>query len=591
MGRPRIRHPASPATSASRRAARAGDLGKALAHAFIAVKQEPRSFDALFLLASSLHNLGRTEEAIPYYRRAIDANDALPVPHHNFGCALLALGRTAEATVVLQRALDLRPDYAPTLDALGFAMAETGHPEEAALLWERALALDAGLAAVHSRLGHVLLRLQRFPEAAERFAAGLELEPKSSELLCGLGVALDRLGRTEESIERFRAAVASDPKNAIAASNLGRKLFEIGDVEEGLRCLDRAIESEPRNGSLYLPLVTGGPMGIKPEHVAAMIRLESDLETLPRSQQIDLHFALGNVYERDGRVDDAFHHLLAGNALKRAEVPYDEATALGYLHSVEVAFGNPMMEALRGCGDPSERPIFIVGMPRSGSTLVEQLLAAHPSVAGGGECGVLLPIVRDRWPKMSALTVEQLHARVRAIGEHYLRATDDLTSGKPYLTDKTLEYFQIVPLIHVALPNARIIHIRRNDLDACFSCFATIFSDQKVPFSYDLRELGHYYRAYLAMMERWSSFVRSDRMLEVRYEGLIADFDAEARRIVAFCGLTWDSACLRFHQARRTVRTASHLQVRQPLYNTSIGRAQPFIAHLAPLIEALAGAH
>ncbi len=573
--------------AASRKAARSGDLSRALTHAFIAVKHEPRAFEPLFLLAAALQRVNRVADAIPYYERALQLDDSLPEPHHNLGCALLVVGRTAEAVASLRRALALRPDYAEALDALGFATAELGEPHEAAALLERSLALDARNPTVHGRLGHVLLRLGRFAEAHARFSAGLQRAPASSELLDGCGIALDRLERTPEAIAAFRAALAADPANANAACNLGKTLLEVGDVAEAMTWFDRAIELEPRNGSFYLPLVTGGSLGVKPEHVAAMQRLAPDIAQLPLAQQIDLHFALGNVYERAGRYDDAFHHLFAGNTLKRATIAYDEPAALEYVRTTEAAFANPLMGELRGCGDPSERPIFIVGMPRSGSTLVEQLLAAHLDVADAGECGILGPIVREEWPKIAATTMDALRAQIRGIGERYLRETDALASGKARLTDKTLENLQLAPLIHVTLPNARIIHIRRDDLDACFSCYATFFADQKVPFAYDLRELGNYYRGYLRMMERWSAFVLPDRMIEVRYERLVADFESEARRIVAFCGLAWDPAALAFYDVRRAVRTASNLQVRQPLYASSVGRAERFRPHLEPLIAAL----
>jgi len=576
--------------AASRKAARAGDEAKALRHAFLAVKQEPRSFEPLFLLAAALHKAGRCVESIPYYERAIRANAAVADPQHNLGCALLAVGRAADAEAPLRAALALRPDYAAALDALGFSLAEQGRTDEALQALERSVELDAANATSQGRLGHIYLRLLRFDAAAARFAAGLALVPTSHELLDGLGIALDRLGRTDDAIVMFRAALASDPNDANAACNLGKALLEIGDIDEAMSWFERAIALNPRDGTYYLGLVTGDIARVKPEHIARMVELGVDISTLPRAQQIAFHFALGNAYEREGRFDDAFAELAAGNALQRAELAYDERAALAYVISVINAFGNPLLAELRGSGDPSARPLFICGMPRSGSTLVEQLLAAHPAVASAGECGVLGPIVREVWPKIAAQSIAELGAGVRAIGERYLRETDALAAGKSYLTDKTLENVQLAPLINVMLPNARIIHIRRDDLDTCFSNFATFFADGKVPFAYDLGELGRYYRGYLTMMDCWNTLLPPERMLEVRYEALVANFEEEARRIIAFCGLPWDPACLEFHKVRRTVRTASNAQVRQPLYSSAVGRAQHYRTHLGPLIEALHGA-
>jgi tetratricopeptide (TPR) repeat protein len=481
----------------------------------------------------------------------------------------------------------LRPDYAPSLDALGFAVAELGEPLEALKLFERSLERDARSPSTHSRLGNLLLRLRRYDDARARFEKGLEQTPTSAELLDGLGVALNRLGFSHEAAAAHRQALNANPAYANAASNLGKALLEAGDVDAAMLWLDRAIELEPRNGSFYLPFVTGGSKAIKPAHIEAMKELGTGIASLPHQQQIDLHFALGNVYEREGRIDDAFRHFLAGNTLKRGDIPYDEAAAFAYMRSLEAVFGDPLMEELRGCGNDSERPIFIVGMPRSGSTLVEQLLAAHPAVSAAGEISVLGPIVREAWPAMSSASLGELKDRVSSIGERYLRETQRFSERGIRLADKTLEHIQLVPLIHVIFPNARIIYTKRDDLNTCFSCFATRFDEDKLPFAYDLRELGAYYARNIAMLQRWRGFVPSGRLLDVEYETLVDAFEAEARRIVAFCGLPWDPACLEFYKARRPVRTASNLQVRQPLYRSSIGRVQPFIPHLGPLIAAL----
>ena len=188
---------------------------------------------------------------------------------------------------------------------------------------------------------------------------------------------------------------------------------------------------------------------------------------------------------------------------------------------------------------------------------------------------------------MKASSPDELRTQVRLIGERYLRETEGFFKRGVRLTDKTLEHVQLIPLIHVMLPNARIIHISRDDLDTCFSCFTTCFSDHLVPFSYDLRELGRYYARSIEMANRWRGFVSPDRLLDVHYETLVGNFEAEARRILAFCGLPWDPACLAFHEAKRPVWTASNLQVRQPLYRSAVGRARPFMPYLGPLVDAL----
>ena len=403
------------------------------------------------------------------------------------------------------------------------------------------------------------------------------------------GVALLDSAHSDEAVAAFRLALAIDTTLASAAYNLGRALLEAGDLNEARTWLERAIEIEPANGSFYLPLIHGGFAQMQPGHVEAVVRLSAQLDSLPHAQRVDLHFALGYLYERRGRIADAFEHLRAGNALRRAHIVYDESAEGSFRHSIQEAFGNPVMESARGCGDRSERPVFIFGMPRSGSTLVEQVLAAHPQVDAAGEISVLGSIVRESASAMAPATVAELRAAIRGIGDRYLRATDVLVASGTRLTDKTLYNTHFAPLISVMLPNARMIHVRRDALDTCFSCFGTTFAHSQVPFSYDLGELGRYYRAYAGMMARWSALIPADRLLEVTYERFVGNFESEARRVVAFCGLEWDPACLNFHAVRRPVRTASNVQVRRPLYSDSIGRARSFRPQLAPLIEAMGG--
>ncbi len=578
------------ALAACRAAADAGDLATALTLAQEAVATRPAAFEGLFFLAVTLQRLDRMPAAIDAYERAIRANDAIPEAHHNYARALLAIRRFDDAVDALQRALALRPAYAEALDALGYAAAELGAPDEARVFFEHALAIDDRDPALHCRLGNLLLQQRCYSEAQRRFEEALARAPASADAFGGLGVALDRTAATESAIAAYRRALALDPTRATTRCNLGKALLQTGDIDEARTCFEAALALEPRNGSFFLALAGAGLARLAPVQVERMIALGREIDTLPRAQQIELHFALAAVHEHAGRINDAFRHLARGNALKRADLPYDEPRARAYVRALEHAFDRPLLETLRGCGDATERPVFIVGMPRSGSTLVEQILAAHPAVASAGEIGTLGPIARELWPLDAPYAPPDARERARTIAERYLRATDALAATATRLTDKSLDNVQLVPLIAAALPNARIIHIRRDALDLCFSCYATFFADAYVPFTYDLRELGHAYQDYQRMMERWRALVPATRVLEVRYERLVADFAGEARRIVAFCGLPWDDACTAFHTVRRTVRTASNVQVRRPLYGASVGRAAPFRAHLAPLVEALGGA-
>jgi hypothetical protein len=320
--------------------------------------------------------------------------------------------------------------------------------------------------------------------------------------------------------------------------------------------------------------------------------LARDPSGLAADERIELSFALSKALADVQRHDEAFGHLLAGNALKRARTPYDETATLAGFERIRDAFAPERMRGPEGAGDPSPVPVFIVGMPRSGTTLVEQILASHPAVFGAGE----LPDLQARIERLTgepvaspafAAKAASLSAPALArLGAEYSAGVQALAPEARRVVDKTTANFRFLGLIHRALPNARILHLCRDPVDTGFSCFAQLFA-QGQAFTYDLAELGRYYRAFAALMAHWRRVLPREAMLEVRYEAVVVDLEREARRIVAHCGLDWDAACLRFDRTERPVRTASAVQVRRPIYRSAIGRWRPYREGLQPLFEAL----
>jgi hypothetical protein len=321
-------------------------------------------------------------------------------------------------------------------------------------------------------------------------------------------------------------------------------------------------------------------------------KLEAARETAQSdNDRLQLDFALAKAY---GDVQDhrrSFTHLLSANKLKRALVPYDEAGMLALFDRIQAVFTGDVLrekQALGG-GAASPAPIFIIGMMRSGSTLVEQILASHPAIHGAGELPALSEVVNTmRGPGGESYPdfVPSLDAQaIRRIGEAYLAKLP--ATNKRYITDKMPTNFFFAGLTHLALPNARIIHTVRDPLDTCLSCFSKLFTTEQYH-TYDLAELGRYHRRYQQLMAHWHHVLPPRRVLDVRYEDVVADLEGQARRIIAHCGLAWDPSCLSFHNTERPVRTASMLQVRQPLYQGALGRAEAYAEFLAPLRDALA---
>ena len=325
-------------------------------------------------------------------------------------------------------------------------------------------------------------------------------------------------------------------------------------------------------------------------YFAQMLQLAETINALGTEEQIDLHFALGKAFADVGDHQRSFEHLLRGNALKRQQITYDEEKTLQRLERIRGVFTAEVLHDKSGLGCPSAAPIFIVGMPRSGTTLIEQILASHPQVFGAGELREMANLAGRIGGADAAAFPEAVQGLsgedLRGIGEQYVQTVRRLAPDAERIADKMPSNFNLAGLIHLVLPNARIIHARRDPRDTAFSCFSLLFSGT-LEFTYDLAELGRYYRAYLELMAHWREALPQEVMLEVQYEDVVGDLEREARRIIAHCDLEWDDACLSFYKTERSVRTASATQVRQPIYQTSIGRWRRHEAQLQPLLREL----
>ena len=475
-----------------------------------------------------------------------------------------------------------------TIDNEGITLQRQGRHREATELHRKAIRLNPRYAPAHHNLGNALLELGDFNGARASFEHALELAPQLCASRNGLGVAAHRLGDLDSSITHFRSAVECNPNFGEAANNLGIALRERGDMDEALTWLARAVECEPRSGRYLRHVVdTETITADSPyvEKVEALAAISSEL--LPESR-IEALFAHGKVMLDLGRIDEAFGALNAANALKRLNVAYDEKAMLGSFEALAHTFTRELLDAVTPCGNPSDRPIFIVGMPRSGTTLVETMLAAHRDVSGGGEMTAVERAIGEMPPVAANSTIGELRAAIHGFGSRYLELTDERASGATRLTDKMPFNFRFVALIALGLPNARIIHIRRNPLDVALSCYATYFVDN-VPFSYDLAELGRYYRGYERLMNAWKAVLAPGTMLELSYEDLVTNFEANARNALEFCNLEWDPSVLEFHRFRHPVRSASQSQVRRPLYTSSVNRAERSLPYLQPFLDALNG--
>jgi tetratricopeptide (TPR) repeat protein len=565
------------------------DLGRhaeALAAYQRAVRLDPRHAAAHNNLGVALRALGRPHEALGAHRRALALQPRYPEAHFNLGVALGDLGRHDAAVGAYREATSQKPDYADAVLNQGLAWQALKRPGEALAAFERAVALRPRRADAHGALGAALHDLGRYEAALGACRRALELDPTDADAWVRLGVTLNALSRPDEAAAAHRSALARNPDSVEAHVGLAVALQELGETAAAMASAERALALDPASARAWLVRAdlkrfTPGDPDI--EAMAALLA-RADAARLADEGRLDLEFALGKAWMDLGEPDPAFARLDAGNRRMRATYRYEVSADEARFAAIAAAF-TPELMARRG-GEASELPVFIVGMPRSGTTLVEQILASHPEVHGAGELNTLNEVVAaarlDAPGGMAALSATQL----AALGRVYVQRLAALAPGSRRVVDKMPGNFQHAGLIALALPNARIIHCRRAPVDTCLSIYSKKFAGRQ-DFAYDLAELGRYYRAYDALMAHWRGVLASDRYLEIRYEDVVGDLEGEARRLVGFCGLAWDDACLDFHRTARPVRTASVNQVRQPIYRTSVARWKPYAAHLGPLLTAL----
>ena len=603
-----------------------GRPAEALASLDRALAIKPDSAEALNNRGSALNELGRAEEALDSFERALALNPGSANTLNNRGNALLKLGRPAEALASYETALALNPQNAEAWSNRGNALTELKRYDEAVECLRRALSLTPNHANAFNNLGNALLAQKRLENALANYDSALVLKPDFVEALAnrataliGLnrpaealgssdraialrpdyigahnnrGAALSLLGREEDALASYDRALALKPDDVAALDNKGVALLQLGRVEEAAAAHEAAIRLAPKRARSYHHFALSRRVAPGDPRLKAMEDLVCESSSLDAEDQTYAHFALAKAYADVGDCARSFRHMADGNALKRKQCGYNEPEVLGAMARTQAAYMGELMGRNAGCGDPSPAPIFVVGMPRSGTTLVEQILASHPDIHGAGEIkdfemaaaelggltaqALLVPEV------VSQMSGEQF----RHLGANYLRRVLAAAPTASRIVNKMTENFRFAGLIALALPNARIIHVRRDPVDNCFSCYATLFVES-LPYAYDLVELGCYYRAYETLMDFWRAVLPQGVMIDVRYEDVVADLEGQGRRLVDHCGLDWDAHCLDFHRTERSVRTASLVQVRQPLYKTSVGRWRPYEAFLGPLRAAL----
>jgi tetratricopeptide (TPR) repeat protein len=496
----------------------------------------------------------------------------------------------ADAERCYRQALEADPGNADANNLLGVLLAGRRKLGLAAHHLRLAVEARPTEASFRNNLGNALIPATEYAEAIRHLEEAVRLNPGYVEAHCNLARAYGSTGRIEEARRHFERSLALDPRYSRARRELAHMERESGHPERAVAAFRQLLAESPGNVSLLVNILRCLKSAAgSPELEAAERIYRRRIDRLPRAAQRQLLIALGRAYDQMGRHGEGLDLIIRGKAVDPP--PYDIKQRIRWCREIRDLFTARFFAERKDVGSPSEAPVFIVGMVRSGSTLIEQVLASHPAVAGLGESPFMLKVARVAGIRH---TENELDAgRLRAfrrpefleMAQTYLRYVGDHIGTAERATDKQLLNFQNVGLIRLLFPNARIIHCRRNPIDTCVSSFLIQFEVGNL-FNNSMRDLGLFYREYRGLMDHWRA-VASLRMLEIDYEDAVGGLEGVARRLIDFVGLPWHDACLRFYEAQRPVKTASQSQVREPVYAGSVGRWKRYGSRIAPLIEAL----
>jgi tetratricopeptide (TPR) repeat protein len=530
---------------------------------------------------------GQYSDAARYLAQLVRLTPGNPRAHYNHGLALHGAGRPADAVKAFDTAITLQPDYAEALYNLGATLQQLGQFERALESCRRAVRAAPNLLQAHFKLGKILAQQDRYDEAVTTFLSALDLAPDNAQIIIQLTEVMPPAGRTEEGITLVEKALQRHPVSVALMNCYGKLLHIAGRLEEAEACFNKAISLDKADSSLCLNY--SRIRKFCREDSAIIARMETLLgdKRLAEAGRVDIHYALGKIYDDCDDYDQAFAHYREANTLQGRNYHYDREANERWTTDTIACFDRGYFTAHAHLGTTVQRPIFIVGMPRSGTTLIEQILASHPQVAGAGEL-VYFSCIAANLPYLlgNNAPYPQYYQALDAplcekITAHYLALLDRHTPTARLVVDKMPSNFMHLGLIRVLFPEAPVIHCRRDPLDVCLSIYFQFFLPAH-DYATDLLNIGHKYLQYARLMAHWRR-VLPGPYLEIRYEDLVANQEARSRELIDFCGLEWDPACLDFHESRRDVRTASNWQVRQPLYTGSVRRWQHYEKYLDPL--------
>jgi len=544
-----------------------------------------------------LNNLGNAEAAqgdpeaaVGYFTAALALDRDYGEAHYNLSAALLRLERVEEATRHCRLACRLLPSRPEPLKLLGDLLDACGNPAGAVESYRTGAVAARDAPVMLAAIAAALLRSGDPPGALGAYRRAIEHQPRRVDWRTGACHCLIHMHRFDDAERESQALLSEHPDCAPALGMLAVCLQARGRFDRSVELLQRALALRPEQTESAYALAASGGYRLSDAQIARWAAQEADPD-LPDEKRYHLQFALGKARERRGDYAGAFEYFRRGNALKARLRPFDATRHETYVARIKSVFSGDFFAQRREYGLSDERLLFIVGMPRSGSTLVEQVLARHPDVGACGEHPEIREIVRElpgiigTGKSMPECAVRLAPESCRSLGRRYLDSLPGGTLGRVRISDKLLGNFLRLGVIALLLPRARVIHCRRNPLDTCLSCYTQDFN-QGLRFSTGLESVAAFYRSYHSLMQHWRSCLPLP-VFDLDYESMVREPESTSRRMLEFCGLEWDERCLEPERVSRHVATASVWQARQPVYQDSAGRWRHYQEFLGPLIAGL----
>ena len=554
-----------------------------------AIKINPEEPDYHGNLGLCLQYQNKYPEAEKAYKKATRLNPNFINAWFGLGNVNLYLKNTNQAIKNLQKTIEIDPDFIPAYNNLGNIFRDSGQFDDAIMMFKKVLELKPDFAEAWYNLGLVYRFSFKGNEAISAFEKAIDIKKDYVRAICNKGICYYKLlDDSDNALKDFDKAIEIDADYIFPYLHKASIFQNLGRFEDAEKILRKAIEINELSISAYLALSDTKLINEKDTSKLQFI-LEED--KLGINQSVTIQFALGKIFNDSKEYDKAFQYYDAANKLFRKNYEYDIQNFKNEVLKIKQIFNKSFIQKNKGYGSDSELPVFIIGMPRSGTTLTEQIISSHPDVHGGGELHFLRSKLSELPGHSKDLDVfhdeiSQINTReIKLLAENYLSEIEKLDSHASRVTDKLPHNFLCIGLIAILYPNARIIHCKRDPMANCLSIYFQLFEGMH-PYAYNLKELGTYYKEYLTLMEHWDT-VLPNRVFTINYEDLINNTETISKQLIEHIDLEWDECCLKYFENERIVSTASKWQVRQPIYNSSIDTWRHYVGHLDELKSAL----